>query len=75
MERVVMAKFSQNEELRRKLVCDTEGFWLEEGNTWGDAYFGVITSEVTGRPFGANVLGRTLMKVRRELSGRPRLGA
>jgi ribA/ribD-fused uncharacterized protein len=75
MERVVMAKFSQNEELRRKLVCDTEGFWLEEGNTWGDAYFGVVTSEVTGRPFGANVLGRTLMKVRRELSGRPSLGA
>lgn len=74
MERVVMAKFSQNEELRRKLICDTEGFWLEEGNTWGDAYFGVITSEVTGKPFGANVLGRTLMKVRRELSGRPCLG-
>lgn len=70
MERVVKAKFSQNEELGRRLVCDIEGFWLEEGNSWGDTYFGVIESEVTGRPFGANVLGRTLMRVRRELSSR-----
>lgn len=73
MERVIRVKFSQSPELRERLL-GTEGLWLEEGNDWGDSYFGVITLEVTGHSFGANVLGRTLMKVRREISGRPALG-
>lgn len=68
MEQVVTSKFIQSPELRERLVRETHGFWLEEGNTWGDSYYGVITSEVTGRPFGANVLGRTLMNVRRKLT-------
>ena len=67
MEQVVTSKFAQSPELRERLVHETAGFWLEEGNTWGDTYYGVVISEVTGRPFGGNVLGRMLMSVRHKL--------
>lgn len=70
MESVVLAKFRQNKALRERLLQDTDGYWLEEGNTWGDCLWGTVQSDLTGRPFGANLLGRTLMKVRRELAGR-----
>lgn len=35
MYQIVLAKFSQNEFLKQKLIA-TGREWLEEGNTWGD---------------------------------------
>lgn len=58
---VVKAKFEQNEDLKKKLLA-TKDEYLEEGNTWGDTYWGVSK----GR--GKNTLGKILMRVRKELS-------
>jgi len=60
MEDIVRAKFTQNEELKEKLLA-TGNEELVEGNTWGDIYWGVCK----GR--GKNMLGKILMKVRNEL--------
>lgn len=60
MYRVVKAKFTQNEDLKIKLL-DTGDEYLEEGNTWNDTYWGVC------RGRGKNTLGKILMKVREEL--------
>lgn len=60
MYEVCFAKFSQNQELRRRLI-ETGEAELVEGNTWGDTYWGVC-NEV-----GDNWLGKTLMKVREEI--------
>lgn len=60
MYEVCLAKFSQNEELKKKLI-ETGDSILIEGNTWNDTYWGVCS----GR--GKNVLGKTLMKIREEL--------
>lgn len=49
-------KFSDRE-LREKLEA-TKGYYLEEGNDWGDRYWGVYRGE------GENHLGRLLMEVR-----------
>ncbi|OWT32779.1 swarming motility protein YbiA [Methanobrevibacter sp. 87.7] len=61
MYEVCMAKFKQNDDLR-KLLIDTGDAVLIEGNTWRDGYWGVYKGK------GKNKLGLTLMKVRRELS-------
>lgn len=60
MYEVCLAKFSQNQELKKKLI-ETGDSILIEGNTWNDTYWGVCN----GR--GKNVLGKTLMKIREEL--------
>lgn len=57
---VVRDKFTRNEILRQKLL-DTKDEELQEGNTWGDIYWGVCN----GR--GKNKLGKILMRVREEL--------
>lgn len=57
---VVYAKFSQNPDLARKLI-DTYPTYLEEGNTWGDTFWGVSNGA------GSNHLGKILMQVREEL--------
>ena len=57
---LVRQKFTQNEELRAKLI-GTGGAILEEGNHWGDTYWGVCNGE------GENHLGRILMVVREEI--------
>jgi ribA/ribD-fused uncharacterized protein len=62
MSQIVLAKFKQNAKLAKQLL-DTGNAILEEGNTWGDTFWGV--SE--GR--GENHLGRILMRVRQELGG------
>lgn len=62
MEEIVRAKFSQNPELKAKLLATGE-IPLIEGNTWGDTCWGVDLR--TGE--GDNHLGRILMQVRREL--------
>lgn len=61
MEDLVRQKFG-HQELREKLLATGEE-WLEEGNTWGDTYWGTV------KGVGANNLGRILMYVRRYYSG------
>lgn len=58
METVLRAKFNTNTYLRIKLL-KIDGL-IEEGNNWGDVFWGVdnITRE------GANHLGKLLMKIR-----------
>ena len=55
-----MAKFTQNEELKEKLLA-TENEELVEGNTWHDTYWGVCNRR------GKNKLGKILMRIREEL--------
>ncbi|MBR5110048.1 MAG: DUF1768 domain-containing protein [Clostridia bacterium] len=62
MAEIVRAKFSQNEELKQKLL-ETGEKRLAEGNTWGDTFWGVDLR--SGR--GENHLGVILMQVRDEL--------
>jgi ribA/ribD-fused uncharacterized protein len=63
METLVRAKFVSHPELRAALLATGEGR-LVEGNTWGDAFWGVC------RGAGKNHLGRILMRVRGELAVR-----
>ena len=60
MRQVLKSKFTQNPELREKLIAtgDTE---LIEGNNWNDRFWGVC------RGVGQNHLGKLLMEVRAEL--------
>lgn len=62
---VVRAKFRQNPHLARALLA-TGSAYLEEGNWWGDRYWGVSP---VGSGDGLNRLGQTLMVVRGELRG------
>jgi ribA/ribD-fused uncharacterized protein len=60
MEDIVTVKFAQNPELRKKLLA-TGDQKLEEGNDWGDTYWGTVDGE------GSNMLGFILMRVRENL--------
>lgn len=64
MEEIVRAKFTQNESLKWRLI-GTGDAYLEEGNTWGDTFWGVDAKTREGR----NHLGRILMRIRKELQG------
>ena len=66
MLNVVYAKFSQNVELREMLL-ETEDAYLEEGNTWGDTYWGTVNG------IGENNLGKILMGVRKEFVERDKI--
>lgn len=57
MYQIVLAKFSQNEFLKQKLIA-TGREWLKEGNTWGDRTWGTVDG------IGNNYLGKVLMAVR-----------
>jgi len=59
MEQVVYAKFAQNPTLAQDLL-DTADKPLQEGNTWGDVYWGINLR--TGE--GKNNLGKILMDLR-----------
>ena len=60
MYQIVYEKFSQNEDLKKKLI-DTGDAYIEETNYWKDTYWGVCD----GR--GQNKLGEILMIVRNSL--------
>lgn len=62
MEEIVRAKFTQNEDLKWRLI-GTGDAYLEEGNNWHDTCWGVDARTGEGR----NHLGKILMKVRGEL--------
>ena len=59
MEKLLRQKF-QIPELRR-LLTNTGTARLEEGNTWGDTYWGTVNG------VGQNKLGLTLMRIRDEI--------
>ena len=61
MEDILRAKFTQNPELREKLLA-TGDLELQEGNTWHDTFWGVNVK--TGK--GENHMGRLLMQLRQE---------
>ena len=60
MHNLVLAKFSTNRYLADLLVSTGDAH-LEEGNTWGDKFWGTVNGE------GKNMLGEILMHVRAEL--------
>ena len=60
MEVLVLRKFQLHANLRTQLLL-TGGMPLEEGNTWGDKFWGIYM----GR--GENHLGKILMRIRDEL--------
>ena len=60
MYEIVKAKFTQNEDLKEKLLA-TGNEELQEGNTWNDRIWGVCNGK------GQNHLGKILMRVRNEL--------
>lgn len=57
MLKVCLAKFTQNTDLRNKLI-ETYPKYLEEGNDWNDRYWGVCQGA------GLNKLGWTLIMIR-----------
>ena len=64
MEYGLRYKFSEaNPELRQKLIA-TGDLHIQEGNYWGDKFWGVCLK--TGE--GENNLGKLLMKIREEIS-------
>jgi len=70
MEELVRRKFTQNPDLREKLLKTGDAL-LIEGNRWGDEFWGVnLKKPDPNSPWeyrGKNVLGQILMKVRDEL--------
>lgn len=60
MYSAVYAKFSQNPDLKHRLLA-TGNRYLEEGNTWKDVNWGVCDG------VGLNLLGQVLMAVRQQL--------
>ncbi|MCM1322877.1 MAG: NADAR family protein [Acetobacter sp.] len=57
---VVFEKFSQDKQAQAALLSTGDAY-LEEGNTWGDKYWGVCNG------VGLNKLGKILMQVREEI--------
>ena len=60
MKEVLICKFSQNLELKEKLIA-TGNEELIEGNNWNDRFWGVC------RGVGQNHLGKLLMEIRRTI--------
>lgn len=66
MYEIVKEKFSQNSDIRDKLLA-TGDIELIEGTTWHDNYWGNCTCDKCVNIEGKNMLGKILMKVRSEL--------
>lgn len=67
MTNVVRLKFTQNIDLRTKLLATGDAH-LVEGNWWKDTFWGMCNG------VGTNHLGKILMKVRDEFNEKPRVG-
>lgn len=61
MDTVLESKFRSA--MNRAKLLATRDAYLEEGNTWGDTFWGVCDGE------GRNELGKALMRRRQELGG------
>ena len=66
MRRVIHAKFSQNEDLKQRLLATGDEI-LVEGNSWHDNYWGDCHCPKCREIQGKNRLGTILMEVRSEL--------
>lgn len=66
MYEVCLAKFSQNEDLKTKLLA-TGDKYLEEGTYWHDNCWGNCYCEKCKNIVGENRLGKILMRIRGEL--------
>lgn len=64
MKEIVYCKFSQNRDLKEKLIATGDAI-LQEGNTWGDTIWGICPPRSEN---GKNWLGKILMEVRREFT-------
>lgn len=60
MERILRTKFAPGTQLAEQLLA-TGDAWLEEGNHWGDTFWGVCNGQ------GQNHLGHLLMEIRTNL--------
>lgn len=60
MEKILISKFTLNEDLKAKLL-ETGEKYLEETNWWKDTFWGVCNDK------GENHLGKILMKIREQL--------
>lgn len=61
MRAILEAKFKDNPDLMQKLK-ETAPAYLEEGNTWGDTFWGVCDG------VGHNHLGKLLMSIRDDIT-------
>lgn len=62
MYTLVRDKFTKSPVLRKKLLATGDAH-LEEGNDWGDDYWGTVNGK------GENKLGEILMRIRDEIRG------
>lgn len=60
MFRILQIKFLSDSDLAKQLI-ETDPMILEEGNTWGDQFWGICNGE------GKNYLGRLLMELRKRM--------
>ena len=67
MQEIVAAKFRQNPTLKLKLM-ETGEAYLEEGNNWGDRFWGTVNGE------GSNHLGHILMDLREVFAEEAKIG-
>lgn len=64
MKHGLMHKFSDSNPILRQQLIDTGDVYIQEGNHWGDKFWGVCLK--TNK--GDNHLGRLLMQIRDEIS-------
>ena len=69
MYEICKAKFTQNEDLKKKLIETHPRFLLEGTTAWHDNYWGSCECERCKDIPGLNKLGNILMKIRSELRG------
>jgi hypothetical protein len=60
MKNLLHQKFHKHEDLKQRLI-DTKDAILEEGNDWGDTFWGIVNGK------GQNLLGKLLMQIRSEI--------
>lgn len=65
MEAGLRYKFSDNNKVLQRMLLRTKDLHIQEGNMWGDKFWGVCLK--TGH--GSNHLGKLLMKIREDLRG------